>query len=400
MVEVALAMLLLVGSGLLLRSFAKMLETDPGFNAEHVLTASLSLPEHDYPTEERSDAFYRELLGRAKALPGVRAAGFTTGIPATRIPSDRSFVPEGYVPQNGRRWDSVANYFVMGDYFRAMGIRLVEGRWFTAADEEPNAPLVAVVSQTAAKLYWPGKDPVGTRLRMGGNPGSTRPVITVIGVVGDVHQGALDEEVYPQMYEPLEQFQRQFEPAVQAAINVRWDLDLVMRTAGDPVGAAADLERTVHGMDPLLAVTKMQTMGDVVAATEAPRRFNTTVLSAFAGIALALSLLGIYGVLAYSVTERKREIAIRMALGATREDVRRRTLRDALVLGLVGVAAGLVAAAGLTRYLVSLLYGVEPLDAASIAGAVVVLLACSALAGWVPARRAARVEPMEALRES
>ena len=400
MVEVALAMLLLVGSGLLLRSFAKMLATDPGFDAGHVLTASLSLPEHDYPTEDKSDAFYRELLGRAKALPGVRAAGFTTGIPATRIPSDRSFVPEGYVPQNGRRWDSVANYFVMGDYFRAMGIRLVEGCWFTAADEEPNAPLVAVVSQTAAKLYWPGKDPVGTRLRMGGNPGSTRPVITVIGVVGDVHQGALDEEVYPQMYEPLEQFQRQFEPAVQAAINVRWDLDLVMRTAGDPVGAAADLERTVHGMDPQLAVTKMQTMGDVVAATEAPRRFNTTVLSAFAGIALALSLLGIYGVLAYSVTERKREIAIRMALGATREDVRRRTLRDALVLGLVGVAAGLVAAAGLTRYLVSLLYGVEPLDAASIAGAVVVLLACSALAGWVPARRAARVEPMEALRES
>jgi putative ABC transport system permease protein len=225
-------------------------------------------------------------------------------------------------------------------------------------------------------------------------------VITVVGVVGDVHQGALDKEIYPQMYEPLEQFQRQFEPAVMAQINVRWDMSLVLRTAGDPVGTAADLERTVHGLDPLLAVTHVETMGDVVAATEAPRRFNTVVLSAFAALALGLSLLGIYGVLAYAVTERKREIAIRMALGATRENVQGRTLRQALVLGIAGVAAGLAAAAMLTRYLTSLLFGVETLDGATIAGAVVVLLACSAMAGWIPARRAARVEPMEALRNS
>lgn len=286
----------------------------------------------------------------------------------------------------------------MGDYFRTMGIRLIDGREITAADEEANAPLVAVVSQTAAKRYWPGKNPVGMRFRMGGNPNSARPVITVIGIVDDVHQGALDKEVYPQMYEPLEQFLKQFEPSVQGEINVRWSLDVVLWTAGDPAGVAAELERTVHGIDPLLAVTHVQTMWDVVAATEAPRRFNTMVLSAFAALALGLSLMGIYGVLAYAVTEQKREIAIRMALGATRENVQGRTLRQALVLGIAGVAAGLVAAAMLTRYLTSLLFGVEPLDGATLAGAVVVLLMCAAAAGWIPARRAARVEPMEALR--
>jgi ABC-type antimicrobial peptide transport system permease subunit len=217
-------------------------------------------------------------------------------------------------------------------------------------------------------------------------------------MVGDVHQGPLDEKIYPQMYEPLEQFLGQFEPSLQAEINVRWSLDVALRTSGDPAGAVADLERTVHRLDPLLAVTKIRTMEAVVATTEAPRRFNTAVLSAFAAIALGLSLLGIYGVLAYTVSERTPEIAIRMALGATRENVQGRTLRQAMVLGAVGVIAGLVAAAGLTRYLVSLLYGVEPLDAATMSSAAVVLLACSAMAGWIPVRRAARVEPMEALR--
>jgi len=396
--EVALAMLLLVGSGLLLRSYAKMVATDPGFEAEHVLTASLSLPEHDYPTEEKISRFYQELGRHLKALPGVRAVGFSTGLPLTGISSDRSFVPEGFVPQNGRRWDSAANYFVMGDYFRAMGIRLIEGRLLTAADEAPNAPLVAVVSEHAAQQYWPGRDPVGARIRMGGTPSSKRPLITVVGVVGDVHQGPLDEKVYPQIYEPLEQYQLQFEPEVRAQIKVHWGVDLALRTAGDPEAAAADLDRTVHRLDPLLAVTKIRTMDVVVATTEAPRRFNTVVLTAFATTALGLSLLGIYGVLAYAVSERTREIAIRMALGATRENVQRQMLRQAIVLGVAGVTAGLGAAAGLTRFLASLLYRVAPLDGITIAGAALVLLACATLAGWIPARRAASVEPMEALR--
>lgn len=398
MVEVALAMLLLVASGLLLRSFARMLQTDPGFQAEHVLTASLALPAHDYPSQQKVDAFYSDLLARLDMLPGVRSAALTTAIPLGGIRSERNFIPEGYVGQNGRNWDTASNDFVMGDYFRAMRIPLLAGRAFTTADDRPDAPLVAVVNQSAARQYWPGRNPLGRRLRMGGDPKSTRPLITVIGIVGDVHQGPLDATVAPQMYEPMPQFQRQFEPKLQAAIGLLSGMQVVLRTAGDPAMARADLERTVHGLDPLLAVTSVHTMDEVVAQTELSRRFNTAVLSAFAGIALALALLGIYGVLAFSVTERTREIAIRMALGATREDVERRTLRQALFLGIAGVAAGLAAAAGLTRYLASLLYGVKPLDPAAIAGAALVLLACAALAGWIPARRAAGVEPMEALR--
>ncbi len=398
MVEVALAMVLLVGSGLLLRSFAKMLETDPGFEAAHVLTASLSLPQQGYPKQEKVNAFYVGLLTRLKAMPGVRSAGLATGLPLGGIHSDRSFVPEGFVARGGRHWDSVANVFVLGDYFQSMRIPLLAGRLLNAADERPDAPLVAVVSQTAARMYWPGRSPVGQRLRMGGSPKSTRPLITVVGVVGDVRQNALDRAVYPQMYEPFSQAPRQFEPALTAQIGVYSDMQVAVQTAGDPVAAAADVEQIVHRLDPLLAVTDVQTMDEALAATEAPRRFNTMALGAFAGIALALALLGIYGVLAYAVTERTREIAIRMALGATREDVQRRTLRQALVLALAGVAAGLAVAVAVTRYLVSLLYEVKPLDGATLAGAMAVLVGCAALAGWIPARRAAGVEPMEALR--
>jgi hypothetical protein len=279
-----------------------------------------------------------------------------------------------------------------------MRIPLLEGRYFTAADDLPDAPLVAIVSQSAARQHWPGVDAVGRRFRMGGNPKSTRPLITVVGIVGDVRQGALDKAVYPQMYEPLEQHARQFEAQVQQAIGPYRSLYMALNSAGNPASVEATVEKTVHGLDPLLAVTDMYTMDEVVAATETSRRFNTAILTAFASIALALSLLGIYGVLAYSVTEKAREIAIRMALGANRGQVLWGTLRNALVLAGVGVAAGLTASAGLTRFLASLLFDVKPLDPATIVGAVVLLLACSALAGWLPARRAASIDPVKTLR--
>jgi putative ABC transport system permease protein len=397
-VEVALAMLLLVASGLLLRSFQKLLATDPGFEPQHVLTASLDLPEHDYPAEQNVDAFYRELLRQLDGLPQVRSVGLASNIPVVGINSDRNFIPEAYAPRDGRTWLSVSNYFVLGEYFRAMRIPLLEGRYFTAADDLPDAPLVAIVSQSAARQHWPGVDAVGRRFRMGGNPKSTRPLITVVGIVGDVRQGALDKAVYPQMYEPLEQHARQFEAQVQQAIGPYRSLYMALNSAGNPASVEATVEKTVHGLDPLLAVTDMYTMDEVVAATETSRRFNTAILTAFASIALALSLLGIYGVLAYSVTEKAREIAIRMALGANRGQVLWGTLRNALVLAGVGVAAGLTASAGLTRFLASLLFDVKPLDPATIVGAVVLLLACSALAGWLPARRAASIDPVKTLR--
>jgi predicted permease len=397
-IEVALAMLLLVASGLLLRSFQKMLATDPGFQPQHVLTASLTLPEHDYSTQQKVDAFYRELLRQLASLPQVRSAGAATNIPVIGINSDRNFVPEGYSPQNGRTWLSVSNYFVLGDYFRAMHIPLVEGRYFTSADDQTDAPLVAIISQTAARQHWPGVDALGRRFRMGGNPKSTRPLITVVGVVGDVRQGARDQAVYPQMYEPFEQSERQWEPQLEQTSSPRSSLHLVLNAAGDPLALQTTLERTVLQLDPLLAVTDLHTMEEVVAATETSRRFNTGILVAFAAIALALALLGVYGVIAYSVTERAREIAIRMALGATRQEVLWRTLCDALALAGVGIGVGLMASVGLTRFLGSLLYDVKPLDTGAVVGAAFVLGICAATAGFIPARRAASIDPMRTLR--
>jgi predicted permease len=397
-VEVALAMLLLVASGLFLRSFAKMLATDPGFQADHVLTGSLTLPEHGYQSQQSVDVFFGELLRRAAALPEVKSVGAVSNLPIIGINSDRNFVPQGYSPRNGRTWISASNYFVLGRYFQAMRIPLVEGRYLTAADDKPDAPLVAVVSQSTARAAWPGIDPIGRHFRMGGNPNSTRPLITVVGVVGDVRQGALDQSVYPQMYEPFQQSKRQFEPAVQASIGAYRSLYVVLNSTGEPLLLQASLEKTVHQLDPLLALAEVHTMDSIVSATQTSRRFDSGTLAAFAFIALALALLGIYGVMAHSVSERAREIAIRMALGATRREVLHRVLRNALKLALIGIAAGLVASVVFTRFLTTLLYGVKPLDAVTLAGAVVLLLACSALAGWIPARRAAGIDPMHALR--
>jgi predicted permease len=397
-VEVALAMVLLVGSGLLLRSFQKMLETDPGFQPQNVLSAYISLPGAGYPTQARIDRFYHDLLGRLAALPGAKAVSVSSGVPTAGIRSDRNFVPEGYAPRGGRRWASASNEFVMGDYFQTMRIPLLRGRYFDATDQLPDAPLMAVVSQTLAQRYWPDQDAVGKRLKMGGNPESKRPYLTVVGVVGDIRQGALDEEIVPQMYEPVSQAARQFEPEVARLFGTMGSFYVSVRSTSSPGFLTSSVEKTVHQLDPLLAISQVHTMGERIATTEAPRRFNIIVLTAFAAIALLLALLGIYGVLAYAVTERTREIAIRMALGATREDVLRRTLRSALLLAGAGMAIGLAASLGLTHFLESMLYGVQPLDASAITGAAAVLLACAALAGWLPARRAASVDPMDALR--
>ncbi|HEX3471605.1 MAG TPA: ABC transporter permease [Silvibacterium sp.] len=397
MTETALAMVLLVGAGLLLRSFQKMLATDAGVETTHVMTASLALPKHDYPTQERVNAFYSELQKRLEAMPGVRTVGFSSNIPVVGRNSSRLFAPQGYVKKPNEGWSLASNYLVQGNYFDALHIPLIRGRYFDARDERPGAPLAAIISQSFAEHYFAGKDAVGMHLKVGPSYDNPMPPIEVVGVVGDVKPNHVDEAQMVQMYEPVSQGAADLGP-LAAMIGVVGELRVVVRTADDPSALEAGFTKAVRQLDPLLAITDMQTMDEVVAATESSRRFNTMILTAFAGIALLLSLLGIYGVLAYAVTERKREIAIRMALGATREDVLRRTIRSALLLAGVGVAVGLVASVGLTHLLESLLYGVKPLDGPAIAGAVVVLLACSVLAGWLPARRAASIEPMDALR--
>ena len=397
MLEIALAMLLLVASGLLLRSFAKMLETDPGFQPQHVLTASLSLPRHDYPTQQKVDEFYAELQWRLETLPGVMSAGFSSNIPIVGLNGGRLITPEGHVRSPGEGFLIASTYLVQGDYFQSLRIPLIRGRAFDDRDEQAGAPLVAIISQSFAATYFHDKDPIGLRMKIGAKFDSPMPAITVVGVVGDVKQGPLDQPTVVQMYEPVSQAAAALGP-MAAMLGVAGNMDVVMRTVGDPTPLESSLERIVHQLDPLLVVSHTHTMDEIVAATESSRRFNTAILTAFAAIALVLSLLGIYGVLAYAVAQRTREIAIRMALGASRGVVLLRTLRYALTVAATGVAGGLIASIGLTRFLASLLYGVKPLDWVTIAGAVIVLFGCCALAGLWPARRAASIDPMRALR--
>ncbi len=395
--EAALAMVLLVGAGLLLRSFAKMLATDPGVETTQVMTASLALPRRDYPTQQRVNDFYAELQRRLEVMPGVRAVGFSSNIPLVGLNSSRLFGPQGYVKKPDEGWSLASNYLVQGNYFDALHIPLIRGRYFDARDEQPGAPLTVIISQSFADHYFAVKEAVGMHLKVGPSYDTKMPPIEVVGVVGDVKPNHVDQTQMVQMYEPVSQAAADLGP-LAPMVGVVGELRVVVRTVADPTALEASFTRVVHQLDPLLAITEMRTMDEVVAATESSRRFNTIILTAFAGIALLLSLLGIYGVLAFTVTEKRREIAIRMALGATRQDVLQRTIRSALTLAGVGVACGLVASAGLTHLLKSLLYGVKPLDASAIAGAVAVLLMCSLLAGWLPARRAASIEPMDALR--
>src|SRR6185369_4883662 len=341
--------------------------------------------------------FYNELQRRLETLPGVKAVGFSSNIPVVGQNSGRLIAPEGYVKSSGEGWSIASNYLVHGSYFGAMHIPLLHGRYFNAKDDLHGAPLVVVISQSLAKKYFAGKDPVGMHIKVGPSFASPMPAMTIVGVVGDIKQGSLDKATVPEMYEPLAQAAEDL-GSYGAMIGVIGGLNAVIRTTSDPAALSEAFTKTVRDLDPSLAVSEMHTMEEVVAATEAPRRFNTAILTAFATIALFLSLLGIYGTMAYTVAERNREIAIRMAVGASRESVLLNILRKALSAAAVGILAGLVLSAGLTRVAANLLFDVKPFDALAIGGAMATLLVSCILAAWLPARRAASVEPMQLLR--
>jgi putative ABC transport system permease protein len=333
------------------------------------------------------DEFYAELQRRVETLPGVKTVGFSSNIPIVGQNGGRLITPEGHVRSIGEGFLIASTYLVQGNYFQTLHIPLIRGRYLDDRDVQAGAPLVAIISQSFAETYFHGKDPIGLRMKVGDRFEDPMPAITVVGVVGDVKQGALDQPTVEQMYEPISQAAAALGP-MAGMLGVAGNMDVVMPSLG----------KIVHQLDPLLVVSRAHTMDEIVAATESSRRFNTAILTAFAAIALVLSLLGIYGVLAYAVAQRTREIAVRMALGASRKVVLLRTLRYALTVAVTGVAGGLIASIGLTHFLNSLLYGVKPLDSATIAGAVLVLLCCSALAALIPAQRAASIDPMRALR--
>ena len=384
--EIALSLVLLVGAGLLVRSFQRVLETQTGVQSEHILTASLDLPPAQYRQAQQVRSFYRELMSRVEHLPGVEMAGAATDLPLQGGWIE-IFTAEGYQPPPGAGLNTCYNSVILGNYLQTLGVPLIRGRFFTDQDRSDSLP-VLLVSESLARRYWSGQDPIGKRLKQG-PPESTDPWLTIVGVVGDVKQGSLDTATAPHTYRPYAQYQ--YEAPARS-------LNLAVRAIGAPASLTSELSTTVWNLDPNLAVAQTRTLDQIIQKSTAGRRFNLFLLAAFASLALLLASVGIYGVIAYAVVRRTHEIGIRLALGAHRRDVLRLVVFKGLWLIGLGVAIGTLASLALTRLLTSLLYEVRPSDPVAFLCGIGLLVAIAILASYIPARRAAKVDPMVALR--
>ncbi len=375
--EVAAAFVLLIGGGLLIHSFVRLLRQPPGFDPLGVVIARTALPVARYPKTEQSRVVHQRVLEKMAALPGVRAVAVASNLPLTgettiglRLEGDT---------EGGFKLASLTQ--VSNDYFRAMGISLRQGRVFTAEDRE-GSPLVAVVNETMARSYWPGQAAIGKRIKWG-----DRDWMAIIGVVADVKLSSLEAEDKPAVYLPMFQ-----------APGTRPNAIYVARTTVEPASLIASLRREIRAVDEELAIYDVRTMNQVLAESVAQRRFSTSLLTGFAAAALLLAAVGLYGVTAYAVTQRTQEIGIRMALGAQTDDVLRLVAGQVIKLVALGVVLGLVGALAATRLLKSLLFGVSATDPLTFAMITLLLTAIGLLACWIPARRATKVDPLVALR--
>jgi predicted permease len=394
--EIAIALVLLTASGLLLRSFEKMRSVDLGFRPEHVTTAGYSLPQKQYATQPVVDTFNDELLRRLRQLPGVTSVGLTSFLPASANSNNQTFVVEGYIPPQGASMNLATVAQATGDYFRAIGIPLLRGRYFTEADKA-GAQLVVIVNQKLAQHYWPGQDPIGKRMRIGTAEMKT-PWLTIVGEIADVKLSSPDEPTKEQYYEPVDQAEEEI-----GSLASPGDLNgnggyIVLRSALPAEQMENALRVTVGSIDPQLPLTQVQTMEQAVSETEAPRRFNTVLISSFACAAVLLAVLGIYSVIAFSVASRVQEMAIRMALGSQRSGIVRLILVSGAKLAAFGCVLGLAGAAADTTLLRSLLFGVSPFDPLVLTLAAVGVLLLALTASMLPALRAASIDPMQALR--
>ena len=394
--ELAVALVMLTASGLLLRSFEKMRSIDLGFHTDHTLTAAYSLPREQYSTQAAIDAFNLTMRTRLEQLPGVQAVGMTSMLPAADVEFRGTFTPEGYVPPKGAGLNLAWIPQVIGNYFQAQSIPIIRGRDFTPADRE-GAPLVVIVNRTLAEHYWPGQDPIGKRLHRGPAEGAL-PWLTVVGEIGEVKQLAADVPTGEQFYIPSSQLKADAGSFASPGMLSGNAGSIVLRGQLQPEQMAESLLTVVHSIDPQLPLTQVESMDRVVAEGQAPRRFNTALISAFAGAAVLLALLGIYSVIAFSTALRTQEMAIRLALGSQRSSVMRLILVSGAKLGLAGCGIGAIAAVFATRLLRSLLFQVDSLDPIVLVLATVSILLLALAASVIPARRAASVEPMEALR--
>lgn len=394
--EIAIALVLLTASGLLLRSFDKMREVDLGYRPDHLTSAGYGLPHEQYSTQPQVDAFNRQLLDRLKQLPGVKAAGLSSVVPAGSNDNNQTFVVEGYTPPKGADMNLATVSQVIGDFFPAMGIPLLRGRLFAEADRH-GSQLVLIVNHKLAQHFWPNQDPIGKRIRIG-TPEMQTPWLTVVGEVADVKLGSPDKPSKEQYYIPVDQAEDD-----AGSLASPTDLNgnggyIVLRSALPPEQMENVLRAAVRAIDPRLPLTQVQTMEQAVSQSEAPRRFNTVLIGSFASAAVLLAVLGIYSVIAFSVASRVQEMAIRMALGSQRAGIIQLVLRSGAKLAAIGCVIGLGGAAAASGLLRSLLFGVSPFDPVVLSLAAVGVLLLALAASGLPALRAASINPMQALR--
>ena len=385
--EIALAMLLLVGSGLLLRSFARLQETPPGFRPDHLLVADLPLSESTYSAPQQRYQFFDRLVERAKQLPGVRSAAAASFLPVSGGGSIIHFNIIGRPPRTPHDYVAAGYRTITPNYLETLGVPLTRGRLFTAADNE-RASAVVVINTTMAHTYFADENPLGKRLQIGATPDNSIPTMEVVGVVGDVTPGlGLDPQA--EMYLPYRQ--------ADAVLPV-FQLSVVLRTTADPVLQSNALRSVLGEIDPNQPLVKVRTMEDNMSATVAQPRFRTWLIGIFAALALVLASIGVYGVMSYTVTQRTNEIGIRVTLGAQATDVFRSVVGEALRLAFFGVAGGLVAALVLTHLLKSFLFGISAYDPLTFLAVAILLTFIAAAASFFPARRATQVDPLVALR--
>jgi len=385
--EIALAMLLLVGAGLMLKSFARLQNVSPGFQADHLFVADLPLAQGAYAQPEQRAEFFDRVVERAAALPGVRSAGAASFLPVSGGGGMLHFNITGRPPKGPHDYIAAGYRVVTPHYFETMGMPLLKGRSLAARDNE-HGPSVVVINTTMARAWFPDRDPLGQRLQLGATPDASIPEMEIVGVVGDVIQGP-DLGAKAEMYLPYRQADR---------ILPAWQLSIVMRTAADPRLQANALRQALAEIYPSQPLVKPRTMEDNVAASVAQPRFRTWLIGIFAGLALLLAAVGIYGVMSYSVTQRTGEIGIRVALGAQRGDILRIIVWEGLRLTIIGVALGIAGGLAVTRLLQGLLFGVSPSDPLTFLGVAILLVVVSLVASLGPARRATRVDPMVAFR--
>ncbi len=386
--EIGLSLVLLVSAGLLLKSFYKLMQVNPGFRAENVVSANVSLPRAKYADEWQQAEFFRRALEAVRALPGVETAAAVTSLPFNNSRSATSFGIDGRPTPPNADGPVADNHEVSPEYFKAMGIAMKAGRDFTEADDRTR-PGVVIINEKLAQLYWPGENPIGKRLTIGtpeeeklyGKPVSRE----VVGVIGNVKLLELNADFQPELYTPMLQT-----PSAGMA--------LVVRGRASAESLINGIRQAVISVDPDQPIRRAQLMEAAISRSVAPQRFIAVLLAIFAGLAIVLAMVGIYGVMSYAVSQRTREIGIRMALGAGRFDVLRMIVGQGMKLVFIGVALGLAGALGASRVLASLLFGVTSTDGGTFAGVALLLIAVALVACYFPARRATKVDPMVALR--